>query len=123
MFTNDIQVLSIGQKYLRINAIGYCIFSISFITDGFINGHRKTMITMAFSLISLIIVRVPLTSIMSKTSLGITGIWCTISITYLIPSLCGLIYSTKLIYRQTCNNGIRLSNLMPDKADKNKSGD
>ena len=107
IFAGDPQVISIGRGYLRINAIGYCIFSISYITDGFINGHRKTMITMAVAMISLIAVRIPLAFIMSKTTLGITGIWYAILITYVFPSLCGLLYCKRLIRRQS-SSGICL---------------
>ena len=107
IFADDPQVLSIGLSYLRINAIGYCIFSISYITDGFINGHRKTMITMANAIISLIAVRIPLAIIMSKAASGITGIWYAMLITYAIPSLCGLLYCKRLIRRQS-SSGISL---------------
>lgn len=108
IFVNDPKVLSMGQDYLRINAIGYCIFSISYITDGFINGHRKTIITMGFSLISLIIIRVPLARLLSGTLLGIRGIWLSMLITYIIQSACGLIYCTKLIKIQKLNSGMKM---------------
>jgi putative MATE family efflux protein len=110
MFASDPEVLSIGQGYLRINAIGYCIFSISYITDGFINGHRKTLVTMAFSMISLIILRIPLAKLLTDTSLGIQGIWVSMLITYVIPSICGLIYSMHLIHKQKSNSQIDMSN-------------
>jgi Na+-driven multidrug efflux pump len=100
MFTNDPKVLSVGQGYLRINAMGYCIFSISYITDSFINGYGKTFVTMAFSMISLIFIRVPLAKLLSGTAWGVTGIWAAMLITYVIPSVCGLVYSLKLTHRQ-----------------------
>ncbi len=40
------------------------------------------MTTMAIAIISLLAVRLPLASVMSKTSLGITGIWYAMLITY-----------------------------------------
>jgi Na+-driven multidrug efflux pump len=55
---------------------------------------------MVFSTISLIVIRVPLAKILSGTSLGIVGIWYAMLITYLIPSVCGLIYCIKLVRGQ-----------------------
>lgn len=98
IFVRDSKILVLGEPYLRINAMGYCIFSISYITNGIINGHRKTVITMAFSIISLILVRIPLAYGMRQTGLELTGIWYAIFITYLIPSLCGIFYCLKVLY-------------------------
>ncbi len=46
-----------------------------FISNGIINGSGHTMMTMVLSLVSLWIFRVPLSVVLTRTSLGITGIW------------------------------------------------
>lgn len=98
VFVRDHKILTLGEPYLRINATGYCIFSISYITNGVINGHRKTIISMAFSIISLILMRIPLAYWLRQSGLGLTGIWYAILITYLIPSLCGIFYCVKVLF-------------------------
>jgi Na+-driven multidrug efflux pump len=75
---------------------------------GVINGHRKTIITMLISIVSLIIIRIPLAYILHKTSLGLTGIWVAIFITYWVPSICGIFYCLKMLYSSKCRKSIDL---------------
>jgi MATE family, multidrug efflux pump len=79
---NDAQVMEIGINYLRI--VGACclIFSIGFVSNGVINGAGHTIITMVFSLLSLWVLRIPLAGILSRTGLGITGIWIGIALSF-----------------------------------------
>ncbi|MFW2487254.1 MATE family efflux transporter [Clostridium chromiireducens] len=91
-FAKDSEMLAIGTSYLRINAIGYLIFSISFVTNGIINGSGKTLVTMTISAVSLLIIRIPLSDFLSETSIGITGIWEAIMITYIFSTMCSMIY-------------------------------
>jgi len=65
---------------------------VMFISNGVINGAGHTMITMAFSLLSLWLVRVPVSWWLSKTSLGITGIWIAIALSFLATMIVSLIY-------------------------------
>ncbi len=74
-FARDSKVLTIGSTYLRINALGYLIFSVTYVTNGIITGSEKTMVTMTISAVTLLLFRVPLANFMSQTSIGIKGIW------------------------------------------------
>jgi Na+-driven multidrug efflux pump len=50
------------------------------------------MITMTFSLLSLWLIRVPLAWLLSKTSLGIRGIWIAVSLSFAIIRMVSLTY-------------------------------
>ena len=89
---DDARVMDIGVSYLRIVGSCYIFFAIMFISNGVINGAGHTMMTMAFSLLSLWLVRVPAAWLLSRTSLGITGIWAAIVLSFVISMAASLAY-------------------------------
>lgn len=91
MFVHEAKVLDIGVGYLRILGFAYILFAIMFIPNGIINGAGKTLVTMAFTLISLWLIRVPLAALLSF-SLGIKGIWLAIDIGFTVGMFLSLIY-------------------------------
>ncbi len=80
LFTTDQDVIAIGRGYLRIVGPSTVLFAVMYVSNGVINGAGHTMTTLLFTIISLWGIRVPLTATLSKTSLGITGIWIAIAI-------------------------------------------
>lgn len=86
------EVLAIGIRYLQIVGSCYVFLSILFVSNGVINGSGHTMITMIFTILSLWIVRVPLSWILSKTSLGITGIWIAVVLSFVVTMTVSLLY-------------------------------
>jgi putative MATE family efflux protein len=89
---NDANVMNIGISYLHIVGSCYVFFSIMFISNGIINGAGHTITTMVFSLFSLWIIRVPFSWLLSKTGLGITGIWIAGSLSFVIAMIVSLTY-------------------------------
>ena len=89
---DDPKVMEIGVTYLRIVGSGYIFFGIMFISMGIINGAGHTMITMVFSLLSLWAVRVPGSWILSRTVLGIKGIWIAVVFSFMVTMTISLIY-------------------------------
>lgn len=89
---NDAEVLGIGITYLRIVGLSYILFAIMFISNGIINGAGHTITTMLFSLLSLWVVRVPLSWLLSQTKLGIVGIWVSIVASYAVVMVISLSY-------------------------------
>jgi len=89
---DDAKVMDIGITYLRIVGSCYIFFAIMFISNGVINGAGHTIITMVFSLLSLWVIRVPFSWLLSKTSLGITGIWVAVSLSFAITMIVSLTY-------------------------------
>ena len=89
---DDANVVYIGVTYLRIVGSCYIFFSIMGITNGVINGAGHTFITMVFTLLSLWLIRVPLAWLLSKTFLGVTGIWVGVSLSFFVTVIISLVY-------------------------------
>jgi Na+-driven multidrug efflux pump len=89
---DDLNVMNIGITYMRIVGSCYVFLSIMFIANGIVNGAGQTTITMGFTFLSLWIIRVPLSWILSKTVLGITGIWIAISLSFVVTMIVSLVY-------------------------------
>jgi Na+-driven multidrug efflux pump len=89
---DDARVMDIGVAYLRIVGSCYILLAIMFVSNGVINGAGHTMTTMAFSLLSLWLVRVPAAWLLTRTSLGITGIWVAIALSFAISLAASLAY-------------------------------
>jgi putative MATE family efflux protein len=79
MFTDDIQVIEIGKKYLVIVGAFYVLFSSMFIVGGVMRGAGDTLIPMFITLFALWVIRIPLAYLLSQQNwLGVYGIWWSI---------------------------------------------
>lgn len=74
MFNTNSQVVDIGSRYLLIVSAFYVLFSTMFVANGVIRGTGHTMFTMFVTLGSLWLVRVPISTILSRR-MGTDGIW------------------------------------------------
>ncbi len=74
LFTNDSEVVRIGNQYLTIVSSFYIMFTLMFIFNGVTRGAGDTLIPMFFSLLSLWIIRIPMAWFLSG-KIGATGIW------------------------------------------------
>jgi putative MATE family efflux protein len=92
MFVRQPEILEIGTTYLRTLGFAYILFAIMFISNGVINGAGRTLVTMAITITSVWLVRVPLAAILSKTELGLRGIWIAVVIGFAIGLSISLIY-------------------------------
>jgi len=94
LFTNDLDVISIGKDYLFIVGGFYFAFMLMFIFNGALRGAGDTLIPMFITLFSLWIIRIPVSSFLS-TKMGTDGIWWGIPIAWLIGAVfSGLYFST-----------------------------
>ncbi len=77
LFTDDQAVIEAGNDYLIIVCAFYVVFSSMFITNGLLRGAGATLIPMFITLISIWVLRIPLSYILSRdwTGLAETGIW------------------------------------------------
>ena len=91
-FVKDSEVILVGVDYLRVVGAGYLFFTVFYVSNGIINGAGKTLPTMILSFISLCVVRVPLAALLSRTVLGIHGIWIAIVISFAASTINSLIY-------------------------------
>lgn len=80
IFFHEPEVIAIALGYLTIIAIGEPFMSVEIVTSGAISGLGKTKLC---SLISVIFTgsRIPLAYLLSRTSLGLNGIWWSLTIT------------------------------------------
>jgi putative MATE family efflux protein len=74
LFTNDNEVVRIGDQYLTIVSSFYIMFTLMFIFNGVTRGAGDTLIPMFFSLLSLWIIRIPMAWFLSG-KIGAKGIW------------------------------------------------
>jgi len=74
-FTTDPEVIEVGKGYLRIAASTLSFFAVMFVSNGVINGAGHTLTTLIFTLIGVWGIRVPFATILSRTRLGINGVW------------------------------------------------
>jgi putative MATE family efflux protein len=83
LFTNDAEVIRLGDQYLTIVSSFYIMFTLMFIYNGVMRGAGDTLIPMFFSLFSLWIIRIPMAWFLSG-KIGATGIWWSIPAGWLI---------------------------------------
>ena len=92
--------LQTGINFLRILSPFYFIISMKFVADGILRGAGMMGKFMAATFLDLIL-RVGLAILLSKTSLGETGIWCAWPIGWMVAALLSLMfYKTGIWNRQ-----------------------
>ena len=77
MFTNDSEVIRIGDQYLTIVSIFYITFTLMFIYSGITRGAGDTLWPMIITVISLWLIRIPFAWYFSG-KFGSQGIWWSI---------------------------------------------
>ena len=83
--------LQTGINFLRILSPFYFIISMKFVADGILRGAGMMGKFMAATFLNLIL-RVGLAILLSKTSLGETGIWCAWPIGWMVAALLSLMF-------------------------------
>jgi putative MATE family efflux protein len=91
MFTNDTEVIRLGDQYLTIVSSFYIIFTLMFIYTGLMRGAGDTLIPMFFSLLSLWLIRIPMAWFLSG-EIGASGIWWSIPAGWLIGLVLAYLY-------------------------------
>ncbi|HUX95407.1 MAG TPA: MATE family efflux transporter [Bacteroidales bacterium] len=77
MFTNDKEVIRLGDQYLTIVSLFYITFTLMFIYNGVTRGAGDTVYPMMFSILSLWLIRIPFAWYFSG-KIGVSGIWWSI---------------------------------------------
>jgi putative MATE family efflux protein len=91
LFTNDQNVISIGENYLIIVGSFYVVFSTMFVVGGVMRGAGDTLIPMFITLFVLWVVRIPVSLWLSRT-IGMSGIWWGIPIAWLLGLMMSYTY-------------------------------
>lgn len=91
VFNKESDVLLYGSSYLRITALFYGIMGVRMVVNGIFRGAGKTITTMILSIIAFIVLRIPLTYILSNfLGLNQTGIWWGIAVSDAIGAVVSL---------------------------------
>lgn len=91
LFTNDANVIAIGERYLIIVSSFYLLFSTLFTTNGVLRGAGDTLIPMFITLFSLWLIRIPGAYFLSA-EIGETGIWWSIPFGWSMGALLSYLY-------------------------------
>lgn len=83
LFTTDAEVIRIGQEYLVIVTSFYILFAVMFAYTGLLRGAGATVVPMVISLLTLWIIRVPL-SVFLSSKMGLHGIWWALPVSWII---------------------------------------
>lgn len=94
IFTDDVNVINIGARYLIIVSSFYIVFSGMFVLNGVMRGAGDTLIPMFITLIALWFVRIPLSYFLSQ-KMGEEGIWWAIPIGWFLGMILSYIYYLK----------------------------
>ena len=91
VFTNNPEVIDLGYSYLVIISSFYVVFSAMFVTQSVMRGAGDTLIPMFITLISLWLLRIPLSHYLSGIW-GTDGIWWGIPIAWIFGFIAAYIY-------------------------------
>ncbi len=94
--SQETEILKIGIEYLRIEGAFYCGIGFLFLFYGYYRAVRKPGMSVVLTVISLG-TRVLLAYVLSAVSaIGVTGIWWSVPIGWILADVTGLIYYKKL---------------------------
>jgi putative MATE family efflux protein len=125
MFLSDPTVIAIGVSYLRIVAPGYLVFAVVFVSNGIINGAGHTLVTSAFTLFSLWVVRVPVAYYLSRQMGSVLGIWYAILGSFFVSLIVSLTYYASGRWKRMAGRAtaMAIANASPAKIFGNETGE
>jgi Na+-driven multidrug efflux pump len=83
LFNADPNVVAIGARYLLIVGGFYVVFSSLFVLTGVLRGAGDTMVPMFITILSLWIIRIPISAWLARR-IGIDGIWWGVPIAWAV---------------------------------------
>jgi putative MATE family efflux protein len=75
LFTDDVDVITIGARYLVIVSSCYFVFSTMFSLNGVLRGAGDTIVPMFITLFSLWLIRIPIAALLSGRMIGTLAAW------------------------------------------------
>jgi putative MATE family efflux protein len=83
LFNTESSVVAIGTSFLRITALGTVFIAPSLILGRSMSGAGDTISPLVITFITLWVVQIPLAIYLSRTALGLNGIWLAFLIAYI----------------------------------------
>ncbi|WP_054861647.1 hypothetical protein [Gracilibacillus sp. JCM 18860] len=77
---------------MKIISLGYLFFALLYACNGIINGAGKSGVTLLFSLVSLIVIRVPVAAILTQVGLNVTGVWYAVLASFIVLAVGSWLY-------------------------------
>lgn len=91
IFNSDPNVVEIGVRYVTIISSFYILFSTMFITNGVLRGAGDTLIPMFITILSLWVIRIPVSAFLSSR-IGTDGIWWGVPAAWLVGMSLSFVY-------------------------------
>lgn len=96
LFTDNPNIINIGNQYLFIIGLTFSLFSIMFVYMGALRGIGNTIFPMVTTLFTLCILKIPIAYFLSQTSMNEIGIWLSSPISWLVGVLISGVYWYKI---------------------------
>ncbi len=87
----EIEILNIGMTYLHIVGAFYCGIGILFLLYGLYRAINRPAVSLILTIISLG-TRVVLAYLLSRTSMGVNGIWWAVPIGWFLADMVGIVW-------------------------------
>lgn len=94
LFIQDETIIQMGKEYLVIVSSFYVCFSVLFTSNGALRGAGDTLIPMFITIVSLWVIRIPLSYILAEY-IGVTGIWWGIPAGWIVGMVFSFLYYLK----------------------------
>jgi len=94
LFIQDPEIIQMGNDYLVIVSSFYVCFSILFTSNGALRGAGDTLIPMFITIVSLWVIRIPLSYVLSL-HIGVNGIWWGIPAGWIVGMVFSSLYYLK----------------------------
>ncbi len=88
------------KVYFSIISIGYICNTITNCVLGTVNGFGKPRAAMYLMIFYYIIIRIPLSKLLSLTVLGLNGIWIAVLLSHILASIAGIWYFRLLLKQE-----------------------
>lgn len=100
LFTNDTNVISIGEKYIKTISLFYIFYSIMVISNGLLLGYGNTSVPLIGTIFSFVCFQVPLSIFLSR-KIGPSGIYLAMPGGWIIGLLIRLYFVNKIILHKS----------------------
>ncbi|MGL6200718.1 MAG: MATE family efflux transporter [Lachnospiraceae bacterium] len=108
LFVNTEMVASIVAMYFIIIGLGYVFNTLTNCFLGAINGRGKPVIGMLLMIFYYLLVRMPLAWLLSKTAMGINGVWCAVLVSHIVAFISAVV-AYKICIAKNVERGIASS--------------
>jgi Na+-driven multidrug efflux pump len=82
-----VEVLTAGQRYLRVEVLAYPALALCVVWAHALNGAGSVKTPLLLDVVGLLVVQVPLAHVLSRTRLGVAGAWWALVVSHTLLAL------------------------------------